>query len=203
MNAEYEKIKSEFPADFKLSDICIINNKRGSASGFTLNNYFSTENILPNKCGVISASSMPSDNKAVICDVGDVLISNIRPYFKKIHYCSESSGCSADVLDFRAKNVQYAPYLFSILYSDEFFDYVVAGSKGTKMPRGDKSQIMQYNISLPPDEILDSYCELGQTILCHIISNNYESKCLAALRDYLLPKLMLGEIDVSTLEVAD
>ena len=199
--SEFEKIKTEYPADSELSHICTLNNQRGSAAELTLDNYYSTENMLANKGGVMPASSMPSDNRAIICEVGDVLISNIRPYFKKIHYCSEKSGCSADVLDFRSYNKQYAPYLYSILYSDEFFEYVVAGSKGTKMPRGDKDQIMQYPIPLPPKDDLDSYCELGQNILSQVTSNNNESTKLISLRDYLLPKLMSGEIDVSTLEL--
>jgi len=201
LNTEYNKIKSEYPADSELSDICTLNNQRRLASELTPSNYYSTENMLPNKGGVVPASSMPSDNKAIICEVGDVLISNIRPYFKKIHYCFESSGCSADVLDFRAKNVQHASYLYGILYSDDFFDYVVAGSKGTKMPRGDKDQIMQYSIPLPPEVVLDAYCELGQLILSQVTSNNQESAKLVALRDFILPKLMSGEIDVSTLEI--
>lgn len=201
LNLSYKRIKDEFPPDYELSDLCIINHNRGSASDLIPFNYYSTENMLPDKGGVTQATSMPSDNKAIICEAGDVLISNIRPYFKKIHYCTERSGCSPDVLDFRAKNPQLAPYLYSILYSDEFFDYVVAGSKGTKMPRGDKGQILQYPIPIPSETILESFCSFGQIILSQIKLNARQTSELIALRDFLLPKLMSGEIDVSTLEL--
>ena len=201
LSLEFGRIKAEYPLDSDLSDVCTLNTKRGSASNLGPDNYYSTENMLPNKSGVVPATAMPSDNKAILCESGDVLISNIRPYFKKIHYCFEPSGCSADVLDFRAKDVTYAPYLFGILYSDDFFDYVVAGSKGTKMPRGDKDQIMQYQIPMPPKEVLDTYCILGQKVLSEVASNNKEIAQLVLLRNHLLPKLMSGEIDVSTLKM--
>lgn len=201
LETEYQKIKCDHSDDYVLSDLCEIVKDRSSSANLSCDNYYSTENMLPNKAGVSPAASLPSDGKATVCKKGDVLISNIRPYFKKIHYCSELSGCSADVLCFRSKQIVNSPYLFSILHSDDFFDYVVAGSKGTKMPRGDKDQIMDYPIPIPSGKELQSFNSIGNNILSTVSDNAVTIKQLTKLRDYLLPKLMSGEIDVSTLEM--
>jgi len=203
LEAEYRRIKHDYSCNHTLLDLCeIVKNKRPSID-LTCNNYYSTENMLPNKAGVVPATMLPSDGKVTACERGDVLISNIRPYFKKIHYCSESSGCSADVLCFRAKIEDNSPLLFSILYSDEFFDYVVAGSKGTKMPRGDKNQIMEFPITIPPKDELQTFNKMGKNILSTVSKNTETIQQLITIRDYILPKLMSGEIDVSQLDLDD
>ena len=77
---------------------------------------------------------------------GDILISNIRPYLKKIWLADSDGGCSTDVLAFRAKNGHSPNYLYALLMQDAFFQYMMQGSKGSKMPRGDKNQIMHYSV---------------------------------------------------------
>lgn len=84
---------------------------------------------------------------------------------------------------------------------DRFFDYMVAGSKGTKMPRGDKQQIMNYPVVLPDKESLNFFNGLIVPMLDQIATNRTESYKLVALRDAILPKLMSGEIDVSALDL--
>lgn len=37
-------------------------------------------------------------------------------------------------------------FLYYVLSDDTFFDYSMATSKGTKMPRGDKAAIMKYEV---------------------------------------------------------
>lgn len=126
--------------------------------------------------------------------------SNIRPYFKKIVYCEDTCGCSTDVLCFTPVQSQYAAYLFSTLYTDKFFAFMVAGSKGTKMPRGDKQHIMTYPIVLPTENELEEFNAIAFPVIEQINSNKVENKRLSALRDALLPKLLSGEIDISTID---
>ena len=178
-----------------LSDICSYSKDRVAVSKLDINNYFSTENMLPGKAGATEASSLPTTAQTTACHVGDTLISNIRPYFKKIVYCHEDCGCSTDVLCFVPMYPKYSAYIYSTLYADKFFDFMVAGSKGTKMPRGDKQQIMTYPIILPSNQELESFNSLALPILAQIQNNRIENKRLALLRDTLLPKLMSGEIE--------
>ena len=108
--------------------------------------YVSTENILPDKQGVASFGTTDSSERVTYFQAEDVLVSNIRPYFKKMWFATTSGGCNADVLCFRALDKKYAYLLKSIMFQDGFFDYVMSGAKGTKMPRGDKTHIMLYPI---------------------------------------------------------
>jgi type I restriction enzyme S subunit len=116
-------------------------------------------------------------------------------------YCHGDAGCSADVLCFAAKTPTLAPYIYSTLYTDKFFDYMVAGSKGTKMPRGDKQQIMQYPVHLPTDTELEVFASIAENILEMIHKNRIANKKLEMTRDSLLPKLMSGELDNSDLVI--
>ncbi|UKK55489.1 restriction endonuclease subunit S [Prevotella communis] len=134
--------------EYKLGEIVVSIKDRIDTSVLDKESYISTENMLPNKSGVTFSSGVPTGS-AVRFQEGDVLISNIRPYFKKIWRANFVGGCSADVICLRATNVVDPLFLFFQLSQDSFFDYVMQGAKGTKMPRGDKSQIMQWPIFLP------------------------------------------------------
>lgn len=115
-------------------------------SELTETTYISTENMLPNKAGITTANSLPTVDLTQAYCKGDVLVSNIRPYFKKIWQAKYDGGCSNDVLVFRAKDGIDQDFLYYILADDKFFEYAMATSKGTKMPRGDKTSIMQYRV---------------------------------------------------------
>lgn len=115
-------------------------------------NYISTENMIPNKGGVVPAEHMPQVGSVSTYQKGDTLISNIRPYFKKIWYATTDGTASNDILIFHPTERVSDLYLYYLLSDDNFFAYVMTGAKGTKMPRGDKKQIMQYPVTLPPME---------------------------------------------------
>lgn len=184
-----------------LSDICHYSPDRILVSELTESTYYSTENMQPNKAGAVDATSLPSIPQTTRCHKGDVLVSNIRPYFKKIVYVSEDCGCSTDVLCFTPKRSDLSAFLFGTLFVDRFFDYMVAGSKGTKMPRGDKQQIMNYPIVIPSEESLNAFNKVIKPMLEQIASNRAENIRLIALRDTLLPRLMSGDLDISALDI--
>ena len=184
-----------------LSDICSYSRDKVAVSELNVSTYFSTENMLSGKAGSTEATSLPTTSQTTACHKGDTLISNIRPYFKKIVYCEDKCGCSTDVLCFTPSQPRYSAYLFSTLYADKFFAFMVAGSKGTKMPRGDKQQIMTYPVVLPSEEELAGFNTIASPLLEQIYSNSAENKRLSILRDTLLPKLMSGEIDVSAIQL--
>ena len=184
--------------DGVLGDICCQVSDKEASENASIETYISTESLLQNKGGRQIASSMPASGKVTRYRKGDTLVSNVRPYFKKICYASEGGTCSGDVLVFRANDASYAPYLYFCLHQDSFFNHMMQGAKGTKMPRGDKKQIMEYAITKSCDEeslrILNAATDL-------IAKNSSESNYLAELRDALLPKLISGEIDVSKVNI--
>ena len=204
LQAIYQKLFGEVSLGTNqgiLSDICSYYKEKVAVSELNVNTYFSTENMLPEKAGSTEATSLPTIPQTTACRKGDTLISNIRPYFKKIVYCEEMCGCSTDVLCFTPVQSQYAAYLFSTLYTDKFFAFMVAGSKGTKMPRGDKQQIMTYPVVLPAENELEEFNAIAFPVLEQLNSNKAENKRLSALRDALLPQLMSGELDVSKIDL--
>ena len=201
---DFEPFGGVMPEDWRtgsLSEICGYSKDKVNIEDLTLDTYYSTENMQPNRQGAVQATALPTIKQTIACKKGDVLISNIRPYFKKIIYCFADCGCSTDVLCFVPNKSEYSAFLYCALYSDKFFDYMVAGSKGTKMPRGDKQQIMMYPICIPSTEYVEQFSKIVAPMLETVYTNRLEANDLAILRDTLLPKLMKGEIDVSKVKI--
>ncbi len=156
----------------KLSDICDYAKGKVLVASLTKNNYISTENMLPNRCGIVTATSLPTVEYTHSYCCNDVLVSNIRPYFKKIWYAESDGGCSNDVLVFRAKEGVSSKYLYYVLADDAFFNYSNVTAKGTKMPRGDKSAIMDYVIEKHSLSEQQKIAELLSAFDKKIVNNN-------------------------------
>lgn len=132
----------------ELSQVSSYVSERIRIDEVNLDNYVSTENMISERGGVTKATKLPSGKTISVFQKDDILISNIRPYFKKIWLADKSGGCSNDVLVVRANEKISNRFLYYVLSSDNFFDYAVGTSKGTKMPRGDKKAIMKYKVPI-------------------------------------------------------
>lgn len=131
----------------QLSSIAYYVTDKISSNDISLAEYVTTDCILQNKKGREIATNLPPQPCSLIrYQRGDVLIANIRPYLKKVWFADVDGGASPDVLVLRAKNGHSPNYLYAILLQDSFFDYVMQGTKGSKMPRGDKEQILRYEV---------------------------------------------------------
>lgn len=185
-----------------LSDIAIFANGKVDVSSLTPATYVSTENMLENRAGISSASSLPSVNSVPNFRRGHVLISNIRPYFKKIWLARFEGGRSADVLAFEARDSVTVEYIYNLLYQESFFDFMMLTSKGVKMPRGDKKAIMGWQCICPEKKISYAFSKAVGNYYSFIESNHAQNKTLTQLRDTLLPKLLSGEITLPEAEQA-
>jgi type I restriction enzyme S subunit len=135
-----------------------------STNQLNVSDYVTTDNILQNKQGITTASSLPAQiGKVTKYRSGDILLANIRPYLKKIWFSQKTGGCSADVLAFRARENINPNFLYYALFRDDFFNHVMNGVKGTKMPRGDKAQIMEFSI---PEFDKNIQNKIAQTLSC-------------------------------------
>jgi len=135
----------------KFKDIASFISHKTSVDNATVDNYISTVNMLPEKQGVSPIDEIPIAKTVNQFKKEDILISNIRPYFKKIWYAKGNGTNSGDVLVIRRKSEEADnKYLYYSLFDDNFFNFMMSGSKGTKMPRGDKEAIKNYEIPLPP-----------------------------------------------------
>ena len=180
----------------QIKDIAKYCTNKISLKDLTLENYISTENMLPEKKGIEKASSLPKANSVPAFRQGNILVSNIRPYFKKIWFSFFDGGHSNDVLNFDVLEKGTEEYLYNLIYQDSFFDRMMASSKGSKMPRGDKKAIMDFQIVTSSVTLRKLYSEKVRKFYSKQNSIKIENQILINLRDALLPKLLLGELDV-------
>lgn len=145
-------------------------------------NYISTENMIENFGGITLASSLPSQKTTSRFQKYDVLFSNIRTYFKKVWLAQFDGGCSNDVLVIRPKNNRLDNrYLYYILTSESLTAHSVQTAKGTKMPRGDKQALLNYEINLPSLPEQQKIADILSTIDDKIALNREMNKTLEAM----------------------
>ena len=178
----------------KLEEICLFRMEKTNVANLTTKTYISTENMLPNKSGIVNATSLPTVNLTQAFENGDVLVSNIRPYFKKIWKARINGGCSNDVLVFMAKENIDSDFLYYVLADDAFFAYAMATSKGTKMPRGDKKSIMQYKVPCYDVETQQKIASILKSIdekieLNNAINNNLEQQAQVIFKKCFIDNL--------------
>ena len=164
----------------KLSSIAYYVTDKISSNDIALSEYITTDCILQNKKGREIATNLPPQPCCLTrYQHGDVLIANIRPYLKKVWFADIDGGASSDVLVFRAKEGHSPSFLYAVLLQDSFFDYVMQGVKGSKMPRGDKEQILRYEmptLSCSEESIGTFFLNLDQKIrLNEQINQNLEA----------------------------
>ena len=173
----------------ELRSLCSYAKGKVSVDTLSKRNYVSTENMLPNKGGIVDSGALPSAQYTQQYIKGDILVSNIRPYFKKIWMADDDGGCSNDVLVFRAERACDSTFLYYVLANDEFFNYASATAKGTKMPRGDKTAIMQYEV---PCFDLETQLRIGKLLrsidyriaINKKINDNLEQQAMALFHAY-------------------
>lgn len=172
----------------KLGELCEYGKERISADTLSVENYVSVENLLPNKQGKTEASKVPAEYSCIAYRRGDVLIGNIRPYLKKIWLADCNGGTNGDVLVVQIKDKQTIQerFLYHCLSSERFFHYNNSNAKGAKMPRGDKSVVMDFEIPVPPLEtqkqivaILDKF-----EMLSHSLSQGLPAEIEARKKQY-------------------
>lgn len=178
----------------KLGDVCLYVTEKIDILNVDVDTYISTENMCPNKQGVVEASSIPENVKVTQYIQDDILFSNIRPYFKKIWLADRYGACSNDVLCIRSKSEDLKYFTYYTIRQDDFFDYVMLGAKGCKMPRGDKQHIMNWPIIIPTNDVLRRFNTIVENGMAKIRNNNKQIQVLMQTRDSLIPKLMSNEI---------
>jgi type I restriction enzyme M protein len=113
--------------------------------------YVNTNTMLPECNGIVEYTGKVPNGKLTKFQSGDILLSNIRPYLKKLWVADFDGGCSPDVLVFRGKdNTQFdCNFVSWLMKQDIFFSYVMENVKGLKMPRGKVEHILTYKVRIP------------------------------------------------------
>ena len=191
-----ERLQREIPDGWEtdiLSSLAYFVTKKQDVGILNENNYISNDNLINDMGGIKPSQYLPNVISATELITRDILLGNIRPYFRKMWLSDREGGCSADVLVIRAKNQILSEYLYYALGNKSFFDYDMAGSKGSKMPRGDKTHIMNFLICYREDLAI-KFSEIVKPFITQISYLRRENQQLASLRDFLLPLLMNGQV---------
>lgn len=132
----------------RLGDIAGYSIDRINCSQLTTENYVGTDNILQNRAGKVNSQYVPTAGAATKYQYGDILVANIRPYLQKIWFADGVGGSSADVSTIRLTSQKFNPkFVYYNIFQETFFDYAMKGAKGSKMPRLDKGQVLDFTIA--------------------------------------------------------
>jgi type I restriction enzyme S subunit len=179
----------------KLNDVSIYVSSKVAVKRLKKQNYISTENMLQNRGGIVEITNLPKGGNVTGFEIDDILISNIRPYFKKIWKATYNGGCSNDILCFRSIKSIGAQFLYYTLETDLFFDYVMAGSNGAKMPRGDKTWIMKYKIIIPNEREFEQFGILTSKLKSIVVKKFEENMLLSSFQNLLYAKMSTVELE--------
>jgi len=131
---------------------------------------------------------------------GDILFGKLRPYFHKVGVAPVNGICSTDIVVLNSRSRSFHAFVTVLVSSEEFVEFSDRTSDGTKMPRTSWGKMSVFPLYIPSTEVAAAFCALVDPLLARIRTNIFESRTLAETRDYLLPKLMSGEIRVRNAE---
>ena len=199
VNNEHKNIKvpnlrfPEFQGEWEkctLEDVMSFSTTRVNSSELNEDNYVSTENMLQDYQGIVEAKSVPEDVNVISFSCGNILISNIRPYLKKVWKATFNGGCSSDVFVLKANDNIESDYLHYVIANDKFINFVMSGAKGVKMPRGDKKQMKTYSLSLPQIQEQHKIARLLSLLDERITTQNKIIEDLKKLKCAIIEKLL-------------
>ena len=95
---------------------------------------------------------------------------------------------------------KHLPSEFVYYWIKENIDRLIANQTGGAQQHINKNNVNEFPIIIPEQRVTDAYYKLVHPVFDQIKELCFESRTLAALRDALLPKLLLGEIRVKEAE---
>ena len=145
------------------------------------------------------AVSKVTSNKSKF-EAGQILFGKLRPYFHKVGVAPVSGVCSTDIVVLEPNSEWLFGPVLGLVTSDAFVDHTTACSSGTKMPRTNWKDMARYEVAMGPEGMARAFTEIVRPMTDQVISGIHESRKLAELRDYLLPKLLSGAVRVRDAE---
>ena len=123
-------------------------------------------------------------------EAGDILFGKIRPCFHKVGIAFVDGVASSDAIVIKPNRPELLAYVLMTVSSDAFVAAASQGMKeGSKMPRADWKQLLQYPVSLPDDETLSRFNNVLTPILAQLKTLCFSTRTLTVSRDMLLPRL--------------
>lgn len=154
---------------------------------------------------VFEIASGIKSNKYIL-NSNSVMISKLNPYTKRIWrpMClSAHPVCSTEFIVYEAKKQEQRDYIYSILDCVPFLNHLCSHTTGStnSRQRATPKSTLDFPLCLPPDSVIEDFCQIVTPMYDLIASNIVENQSLAKARDSLLPRLMSGELDVFDLDL--
>ena len=158
-----------------------------------------------NKYPVFEYSSGVKSNKYILSN-NSVMISKLNPDTKRVWrpLClSDFAVSSTEFIIFEPYNPKYKDYVYSIIDSQGFTDWMCSHTTGStnSRQRTTPATTLNYNLWMPDDESIKKFLNAVTPMYDLISQNLCQNQELVSLRDSLLPKLMSGELDVSNIDI--
>lgn len=199
-NISFEKADfHDLPSGWRvvsLGDVATISTKafNPQKEPITALEHYSIPAFDENKFPTFESSSNIKSNKFII-DSSCFLISKLNPTTKRVWkpYClSERAVCSTEFIVYRAKDNSISDFLYSVIDSQSFTNYMcthVNGSTGSRQ-RTTPSETLSYKLLLPSRDVLERFQSMVSPMYDLIRLNSIENNRLKQLREALLQKLM-------------
>ena len=207
---DFEPFNGEMPYDWTVSRLGDIASIKTNSFSPVKNpdaqlEHYSIPAYDEQKYPVFESAAGVKSNKYILSK-NSVMISKLNPDTKRVWrpMClSELAVSSTEFIIFEAFNPAYRDFVFSIIDSAAFSDWMCAHTTGStnSRQRTAPSAMLEFQVALPDEKAITDFCAIVTPMYDTIASNICENQKLAQLRDSILPKLMSGELDVSAIDL--
>ena len=207
---DYEPFGGSMPSDWQPSTLGQIANMKTDSWSPAKNpdvvvEHYSIPSYDEQRYPVFEIASGIKSNKYLLTS-DSVMISKLNPDTKRIWRPMCLSGhpvCSTEFIVYEAKKKEQRDYIYSLIDSVPFFNYLCSHTTGStnSRQRATPKSTLDFALCLPSDSVIEDFCQIVTPMYDLIASNVVENQSLSKTRDSLLPRLMSGELDVSDLDL--
>lgn len=156
------------------------------------------------KAGYISKERY-DESPEIMLELGDILLSKDGTIGKigYIDFLTHPTTVASGIFVIRnlRPEIISTTFIYYLLKSKMFDAFIISRTEGSVIPHLYQKDFMQFEFPLPTRDEMSSFGELTDGMFSQILNNLNENKRLSNIRDYLLPRFINGEIDVSNIEL--
>lgn len=129
---------------------------------------------------------------------GDILFGAMRPYFHKVCLAPFDGTTRTTAFVLVPRKATHYSYVALLVHDPSTVDYATQHSVGSTIPYAKwERSLANMPVAIPPRSHLEAFEEIVRPMLEPFMQNTFENARLRAMHDYLLPKLLSGEVRVA------
>lgn len=164
----------------------------------TIKNMSNNQIFLDDRCDFIDDEAVKIINKRSDLQKGDILFSGIGT-IGRVYLIDETPNnwnISESIFTLRPSEVITSDLLYLILLSDGLQGYAQQLASGSVQKGVRMRDLKNYKLPLPDSKLINQFSEMIKPLIYKQKQLMKENKSLGSIKDYILPKLMSGEIRV-------